>query len=289
MCRVRMVLVRVTGPLCLHGCPCAELASKRHARLTSTIQTVLSRKARSISFGRYVEFRYFVTLACSKSLLLLLQECRNKWIEKRTENCIPPEDGKKRKFEKCDLNTFRSEEAYTNIFQKGTAEPVAAFLIRQGYDLKSIGNETKQLKFVQEDLSGPKYPVHTSQRSRSSIHAADVLAAKVHHHESGQAAKSSFAGYRQGVHGMSKNFCKQEEVEAKVREHRSKQALHEILSDVGVEAAKDDPDQEQDESEDEDMGFDDLAPVAAASRPWPYWGFPQQQSLSIPRISLPSF
>ena len=82
---------------------------------------------------------------------LLLQECHAKWEEKRSENCVQEESGRKRRFEKCDLDTYRSEEAYTNIFQKGKAEPIGAFLEGKGYDLKSIGNEKKQMQFVTED------------------------------------------------------------------------------------------------------------------------------------------
>lgn len=81
----------------------------------------------------------------------LLQECHAKWEEKRAENCVQDDTGRKRKFEKCDLDTYRSEEAYTNIFKKGKAEPIGAFLEGKGYDLTAIGNEKKQVKFITED------------------------------------------------------------------------------------------------------------------------------------------
>ena len=57
-------------------------------------------------------------------------------------------------------------------------------------------------------------------------------------------------------------------MEEKVREHRSKQALQEILSDVGLEGQKDSAVEEGGaESEDEDMGFDDhnLKPVSSSA------------------------
>lgn len=203
------------------------------------------------------------------------QDCYAKWEEKRTENCLQ-DDARKRKFEKCDLDTYRSEEAYTNIFQKGKAEPIGAFLEGKGYDLQTIGNEKKQMKFVTEELG---LSVHSDNgelvvvtlTGEREVQVGTKQAAgkmKVHHHDGGQAAKASFAQYREGVHGISKNFCKAEEVEEKVREHRSKQALQEILSDVGLDGQKDPAAEEGGaESEDEDMGFDDhnLKPVTSSA------------------------
>ena len=60
---------------------------------------------------------------------------------------------------------------------------------------------------------------------------------------------------------MSENFCTQHRVEEKVRDHNSKQALQELLSDAGVEVVG--PPKEE-TSEDEDMGFDNLKPLAAS-------------------------
>ena len=81
-----------------------------------------------------------------------MQECKEKWTEKRVENCVSLNDqGRKRKYEKCDLDSYRLEEAFTQIFKKGKAEPIHDFLVNNGYDPASIGNPQKQLKFVQED------------------------------------------------------------------------------------------------------------------------------------------
>ena len=85
----------------------------------------------------------------------LLQDCEAKFIEKRTENCVQDDSGRKRKFEKCDLDSYRSEEAFTNIYRKGKAETVHDFLTNKGFDVAAIGNDAKQLKFVQEDTGLP--------------------------------------------------------------------------------------------------------------------------------------
>lgn len=85
------------------------------------------------------------------NLNMFLQECRSKWEEKRTEICCPVDDGKKRKYEKCDLNSYRKEENFTSIFQKGKAEPVTDFLVSQGFDVKQLGDEAKQIQFVQNE------------------------------------------------------------------------------------------------------------------------------------------
>ena len=112
----------------------------------------------------------------------------------------------------------------------------------------------------------------------------DTLVPQVHHHDRGQSAQSSFSEYREGVHGMSKNFCNEGEVQKKISEHQSKQALHDILSEVGVEPSADK--KGQDSSEDEDMGFEAMAPVASrhsADRIPPGSSQPPQQPISPKR------
>lgn len=73
-----------------------------------------------------------------------------KWEEKRAENCIPADDGRKRKYEKVDLNTYRNEEDFAEFYDEGEILPVPDFLASKGYDPSTIGAEDMQIRFIEQ-------------------------------------------------------------------------------------------------------------------------------------------
>ena len=56
-----------------------------------------------------------------------------------------------------DLTTYKKEEQYTNFYQEGEVYTPSEFLLKKGYDPKRIGNEKKQIEFLNKDPSCLQY------------------------------------------------------------------------------------------------------------------------------------
>ena len=61
------------------------------------------------------------------------------------------DDSRKRKLSAVDLKTYKKEEEYADFYQDGDVYSPLEFLVKNGYDVKKIGNEEKQVEFIQED------------------------------------------------------------------------------------------------------------------------------------------
>ena len=81
------------------------------------------------------------------------QDALQKWEEQRSLAC-DSSTGNRREHEQFDLATYRREEEYAEFFDEGTVLPLGEFLTSQGFDPAKIGSESKQRRFVEEDMLG---------------------------------------------------------------------------------------------------------------------------------------
>ena len=79
-----------------------------------------------------------------------MEELTKKWEACREDSCSG-DASRKRKLSAVDLKTYKKEEEYADFYQDGEVYSPLEFLVNNGYDAKKIGNEEKQVEFIQED------------------------------------------------------------------------------------------------------------------------------------------
>ena len=78
-----------------------------------------------------------------------MQELEKKWRETRAIACSS-DPSRKRKLSAINMTSYQSEEDYANFFQEGDVFTPAEFLEQKGFDARKVGNEEKQVEFLQD-------------------------------------------------------------------------------------------------------------------------------------------
>ena len=89
------------------------------------------------------------------------QALAKKWADKRTMNCMPSFG--KRVYEKVDLQSYRNEETFAEVFQDGDVMSLDDYLESQNISPQQFATSSKKVRFLEEagGCTGRGMYVHT--------------------------------------------------------------------------------------------------------------------------------
>ena len=79
------------------------------------------------------------------------QDAELKWKEKRCLNTAPVERGSKRQYEKVNLEAYRREETFTEVWREGEALGLDAYLSSVSIDPSQFGSTAAKVRFLEQD------------------------------------------------------------------------------------------------------------------------------------------
>ncbi|CAE7290403.1 unnamed protein product [Symbiodinium microadriaticum] len=216
------------------------------------------------------------------------EELKKLWEEKRGCSCSGT--SQKRRLSAVDLTTYKKEEQYTNFYQEGEVYTPSEFLLKKGYDPKRIGNEKKQIEFLNKELqvtvnkpNGMNVVIVLGQMKVKVGTYSGVGKQREESHEDGKEAATVFREETAGLASFRAGLQSEAAVDERIAEHQaalgleSEQTEAEMeTGDVGCLDGHDDDEAAM------DMEFEEL--VAAGK---PCGSTSRQQSKDNKRGKLP--